>query len=981
LAVAVAVVGVGTMTTPVAAASQMMSYVQMVGLPRLTTPEGVAVDPSGNVFVVDSATPGVSAGDRVAEFSADGTFLDVMAGPGSAAGQVLDPTSIAISPTTGDIFVLQSGNNSIPRVQRFDPLGNYIAAGWPTTSTYGTGNGQYHVPQGIAVDSAGNVWVADTNNKRIQEFTPNGIWQGTLDLTLAPCTTPNEVAFDSADVLYVVGSGKVCRYDTSLSLLNSWTSTGATAVDIDAADNAWVTGTANVIKVYDATGATVATYGAAGAGDGQLTSPQALAIAPSGKTYVADTGNGRVERFSSVGVFQTEWGHFPDAGVLDSPKGIAVDASDNVYVTNQQQGIIQKFDKDGTLLAESTYGAGNANGQLSSSNLASTIAVDPSTGNLFVTDTNNYRIQEFSPSLTYITQWGSFGSIDGQFNKPQGIAVDASGNVFVADTLNNRIQEFDSSHAWVRTWGSSAPSTGSATGAFNKPKGIAIDTSGNVWVADSGNNRIQGFGSTGVFIQAWGSSGTGDGNLSGPSDIDVQPGGAILVDDFGHDRVQRFTPGGTYLDQLGSTGLDLYQFDAPNAIAVDSNGRLLVADTTNDRVQVFADLNGPDTTITGGPGSRSNLSTATFQFTANDVGVTFKCKMDAGSYASCANGVGYSSLPDGDHTFSVYATDSLDIAGNPTTYPWTIDTVPPGVSITSTPALVSKSTSPSFDFDADEAVTNYFCQLDASASAACSSPRSFTGVSDGSHTFQVWAFDLAGNQSAVASYAWTVDTSPPSVTIDTGPSGRRLVDTATFTFHSDTDPSATFQCQLDSGGFGACSSGVSYGGLTPGQHTFEVEATDAIGNVSAPASRSWTVDPATHRPDGLITKGTSTLGDGIYNNTGTNQTKTAKVKVGSSVKFKITLQNDGDDTDTYKVVGPKSGGGYTVTYLDGTTNVTSQVTGGSYSALLDPDASKVLTLKVTVGSSAGTSKSVSITVTSTHDTSKVDVVKAVVKRA
>ncbi len=956
-----------------------MSFVQMIGLPRLKTPEGIAVDTSGHVFVTDTVSLGSSGGDQLVEYTADGTFLDVIAGPGTGNGQVLDPTSVAISPTSGDIFTVESGNNLTPRVQRFDGLGNYITK-WPSTNNYGSGNGQFKNPQGVAVDSTGKVWVADLGNQRVQQFTPTGVWQSSIDLSTSPCQSPAELAFDATDVLYIVGTSHVCRYATNGNLLNSWGSTGATGVDIDGSGNAWVTTTADVITVFDATGATVATYGSAGSGNGNLNNPQGIGFAPSGKVYVADTGNGRVERFSGAGIYQTDWGHYPAPGVLDFPTGIAVDASDNVYVSNQAQGIIQKFAPDGSLLAQSTYGSGSSNGQLNAGNPATAIAIDPTTGHLFVADTNNYRIQEFTSSLTYVSQWGSNGQIDGTFNKPQGIVVDASGDIYVADTLNHRIQEFDPSHAWVRTWGSSAPTFGTATGAFHSPKGLAIDGSGNVWVADSLNNRIQEFGPTGVFIRAWGSAGNGNGGLSGPTDIDIEAGGAVLVDDTGNARVQRFSPSGTYLDQIGSNGLDTYQFNTPTAIAVDGTGRLLVADSNNDRVQVFADQDGPDTTITAGPGVVSNISAPTFQFTANDVGVTFHCKLDAGAYAACASGDATPSLPDGAHTFFVYATDSLGHDGNPTTYPWTIDTDPPGVSITDDPPLTDNSTQPAFSFAADEPVTGFTCQLDAAASAGCSSPKSYSAVADGSHTFQVWASDPAGNQSAVASYTWTVDTTPPSVTIDSGPSGTVLVDSASFTFSSNTDPSATFQCQLDSGGFSPCVT-ADYTGLPSGQHTFQVEAFDSLNNVSTPASRTWTVDSAVHRPDAQLAKGTVYVGDNVYNTSATNQSKTVKVAVGSTVKFKVMLQNDGTDRDTYKVVGGKSSTGYTVVYYDGTTGVTSAVTGGTYKVALDPATTKVLILKVTVGSSAPTAKSVTVTVSSTHDPSKVDAVKATVKRS
>ena len=104
-------------------------------------------------------------------------------------------------------------------------------------------------------------------------------------------------------------------------------------------------------------------------------------------------------------------------------------------------------------------------------------------------DYDNSRIQKFNSSGTFITKWGSSGSGDGQFAEPQGIAVDSSGNVYVADHYNNRIQKFDSSGTFITKWGSS----GSGDGQFDDPTGIAVDSSGNVYVADRDNYRIQKF--------------------------------------------------------------------------------------------------------------------------------------------------------------------------------------------------------------------------------------------------------------------------------------------------------------------------------------------------------------------------------------------------------------------------------------------------------------------------------------------------------
>jgi hypothetical protein len=129
---------------------------------------------------------------------------------------------------------------------------------------------------------------------------------------------------------------------------------------------------------------------------------------------------------------------------------------------------------------------GGGNGELYSPRVA---AVDNS-GNVYVTDAGNSRIQKFSSSGKFIAKWGSLGRGNGQFNWPRGIAVDNSGNVYVADTFNNRIQRFSSSGAYLSKWGS----WGTGINGFQSPMGITIDDSGNVYVADTGNQRIKKFG-------------------------------------------------------------------------------------------------------------------------------------------------------------------------------------------------------------------------------------------------------------------------------------------------------------------------------------------------------------------------------------------------------------------------------------------------------------------------------------------------------
>ncbi|KJU81430.1 NHL repeat containing protein, partial [Candidatus Magnetobacterium bavaricum] len=164
------------------------------------------------------------------------------------------------------------------------------------------------------------------------------------------------------------------------------------------------------------------------------------------------------------------------------------------------------------------------------------IAVD-SSGNVYVADEDNHRIQKFSSSGVFLAKWGSKGSGDGQFYYPGGIAVDSSGNVYVADTYNDRIQKFSSSGVFLAKW----DSKGSGDGQFYYPYDIAVDSSGNVYVVDASNDRIQKFSSSGVFLAKWGSKGSGDGQFYYPDGIEVDSSGNVYVADKYNNRIQVFS--------------------------------------------------------------------------------------------------------------------------------------------------------------------------------------------------------------------------------------------------------------------------------------------------------------------------------------------------------------------------------------------------------------------------------------------------------
>src|SRR5205814_4867699 len=206
--------------------------------------------------------------------------------------------------------------------------------------------------------------------------------------------------------------------------------------------------------------------------------------------------------------------------------------------------------------------------------------------------------------------------------------------------------------------------------------------------------------------------------------------------------------------------------------------------------------------ITASPTNPSNSSSPSFSF-SSEAGASFQCALDGAAFAACTSPKSYSGVADGSHTFQVKATDTAGNTGTAASYTWTIDTSAPTASITASPTNPSNSAAPSFSFSSEAGAT-FTCALDGAAFATCSSPKSYTGVADGSHTFQVKATDTAGNTGVAASYTWTIDTVAPAASITASPTNPSNSASASFSFTSEAG--ATFQCALDGAAFAACTS-------------------------------------------------------------------------------------------------------------------------------------------------------------------------------
>jgi streptogramin lyase len=203
------------------------------------------------------------------------------------------------------------------------------------------------------------------------------------------------------------------------------------------------------------------------------------------------------------------------------------------------------------------------------------VAID-GTGNIYVVDSGNNRIQKFSKNGTLITKWGRYGTGDGEFNFPHGIAINDLGEVYIVEYNNNRIQKFSASGKFLAKWGTK----GSYDYEFDGPMQIAIDTNRNVYISDYGNDRIQVFNQNGDFIKNW------DKVNPGAIAIDKNTNNIYVTSQYPR-RVEKFDSLGNFLTSWGHSGDDDGGFAIPSGITVDIYGNVFVSDISNNNIQKF----------------------------------------------------------------------------------------------------------------------------------------------------------------------------------------------------------------------------------------------------------------------------------------------------------------------------------------------------------------------------------------------------------
>jgi len=536
---------------------------------RFNTPGSVAVDSAGNVYVADDGNYTIR---KITPAGVVSTLAGTVGKAGSADGDGIAAqfhflSGIAADPG-GNLYVTDSGSHTIRKITSAGVVSTFAGTADQIGSMDGIGStALFNQPHGIAIDSAGNVYVADTENQTIRKITPAGVVS-----TLAG--TAGQIG--SAD-----GSGSAAQFRSPFGLAT------------DSAGNVYVADNFNYTIRKITPAAVVSTLAGAapqfGSADGtgsaaRFNLPAGLATDSAGNVYVADTRNETIRKITPAAVVSTLAGAAPQFGSVDGigsaarfnfPAGIATDTAGNVYVADGENSTIRKVTPAGVVstLAGTAGEVGPADGIGSAARFVypQGVATD-SAGNVYVADTSNYTIRKITPGGVVSTLAGSAlrsGSADGigsdaRFNEPQGLATDLAGNVYVADTENHTIRKITPA-GMVSTLAGTALLSGSADGIgsaaqFSGPYSVATDSAGNVYVADTGNHTIRKITPAGVVSTLAGTAnqfGFADGigsaaRFINPYSVATDSTGNVYVADFGNSLIRRITPDGAVLSSNGS---------------------------------------------------------------------------------------------------------------------------------------------------------------------------------------------------------------------------------------------------------------------------------------------------------------------------------------------------------------------------------------------------------------------------------------------
>jgi tripartite motif-containing protein 71 len=467
----------------------------------LSSPGDVAVDDNGNAFIIDQK-------DRIVELNENGTYVRQFGTSGTGPGQMRNPMSIEFSNVGGNNLYVTDSRNF--QVDKWTTGGSYVTS----FGSQGTGNGRMSKDaRGIAVDSAGTIYVADVGGDRVIRFKADGTPLTSIGDGLPYFRNGPLDVYYGGRGLYVDGNtlavADLWGYRVLFWTLNG-TSTGQQigGGTVPCSDNLANPGQAPPCNGHN--------------------EPRGIAIDAQGNTYVSDYWHQWIEKFGPDGTFLAHWGlgRGSDLGTLNLASGLAVDNTRGyLYIANRESRVVDQWSlTDGSPIARFNMPAGPNDPK----GWPRDVGVNETTGNVYAADEKNNQWVMFSSTGTVLKIVSTYGASNSKLGTVRSIAVGSDGTVYVADGTHRMIDEYTASGTWIRSFGT--------TDGVN---GVEVH-GGIVYVL---TYRVREFSTDGTPLLSWGSTGSGNAQLKSPFvGIDIGPNGQIVFGDTGNHRVKVFTP-------------------------------------------------------------------------------------------------------------------------------------------------------------------------------------------------------------------------------------------------------------------------------------------------------------------------------------------------------------------------------------------------------------------------------------------------------